>query len=392
MFARQIQIARAGVLTFLVLTGVRATDLTAHGQESPRWLTGRKLDQALAAPVGLGWPGNPLGTSLQRLSVNQRVAVFLDRRVDPQREVTLQVNRPLQEVFSYITAEHNTQHTQPDVRPRPAQRLAVSRLGDVIVIGPAASNAYLRTVVENRRQDVVKLPAPRKRNWLQTRPLNWPTGATPRDVLEKWSKQTSIRIKNLNQLPHDVWPAVNLPPLNSFEALSLILSNFDYTFRISGNGAQVALDVIKESDQRVEKLYSGGDDPQALAADISAAIPDAKIEFKGRQLAITARVEEHEWISGEREPGDSPVAGTQVHSLKVENQPIGAVIDYLAENLKFQVRWDEQAIAAAGISRDTLVSFEVVKQSLDKLLEEVLKPVGLVHKREGEIVRIFPAK
>ncbi len=375
-------------LTFVVATVWLCGSVSA--QDAPQWLTGRKLEQALALPVGLGWPDNVLGDSLKRLSENQQVAVFLDRRVDPNREVTLQVNRPLHEVFSYIAAEHNTQHAQPDVRPRPAERLAVTRLGDVIVFSPTAVNAYLRTVAENRKLDVEKLPAPRRSPWLRKKALTWPAGSTPRQILEDWAKDSSLRITNVDQLPHDIWPAADLPPMDSIEALSLVLSNFDCTFSIARAAGQLEIRPISEEDCKVQRTYSGGDDPKKLAADLSAAVPNAEIEIRGTQLFIAARVEEHEWISGARQPGDSPVAGTQVHSLKVENQPVGAVIDYLAKNLNFEVRWDERAMSNAGISRDALVTFEVVKQPLDKLLEAALAPAGLVHKREGEIVTITP--
>jgi hypothetical protein len=329
---------------------------------------------------------------MRRLAESQRVAVSLDRRVDPQRLVKLQVNAPLQEVFETIVAEHNTQHAHADVWPLPAERLAVTRLGDVIVIGPSATNALLRTIAENRRLEVAKLPSTTKTNWLRTHPLSWPVGSTPREILQAWAKTASIRVTNLNDMPHDVWAAAQLPAMNSIDALTLLLSNFDMTFRISGNGSQMQLDSIGDGDRVIEKLYSGGADPQGLANDIAAALPEAKIEMRGQQLVINARVEEHEWISGERDRTDSPVAGTQVHTLKVENQPVGELIEYLAERLKFQVRWDDQAIADAGISRDTLVSFEVVKQPLDKLLEAVLSPAGLAHQREGDIVRISPKK
>lgn len=388
-----IRLASRRVLALLaVMLCCAAGSGRALAQAPTNWLTGRALDGTLRRPVGISWPGNPLSESLARLANSQRVCVYLDRRVDPARPVTLEANRPLDELFELIAAEHNTQQSTEGVRPRPAGRLGVTRLGDVIVFAPVDASVLERTVAEIRHTEVNKLPASRKLDWLKARPLSWQAGATPEHILAKLAKDASLQITNLSGIPHDVWPAADFPPLDAVNALTLILSNFDLTFRISANGAQLTLDKIGDDDMRVEKTYGGGTDPQQLASDITANFPDARVEVRGRQLIVQARVEEHEQISGEKRPGQATVGGTEVYSLQSPETgvPVGQVIDHLATKLNLQVRWDEPAMAAAGISKDTLVTFNVAQQPVDKLLEAVLAPAGLQHKREGEIVTIRP--
>ena len=53
---------------------------------------------------------------------------------------------------------------------------------------------------------------------------------------------------------------------------------------------------------------------------------------------------------------------------------------------------DEQAIRAAGIDLQKLVSFKVVRATVDDLFKAALAPTGLKHRLQDGVIEIFPAK
>ncbi|MCD4727494.1 MAG: hypothetical protein K8R46_07530, partial [Pirellulales bacterium] len=88
------------------------------------WATGLALQKQLAEPVDIYWVNNPLRQAIGNLSQTRRVAVLIDRRVDPGRELNVSLKGvPLESAMRQIA------------RPR---GLDVSRLGDVLYLGPAA--------------------------------------------------------------------------------------------------------------------------------------------------------------------------------------------------------------------------------------------------------------
>ena len=73
-------------------------------------------------------------------------------------------------------------------------------------------------------------------------------------------------------------------------------------------------------------------------------------------------------------------------------KPLGPVLKQLANRLDFELRIDEQAIAAAGISLDQRVSVHIENATVDELLRQLLKSTRLTFHRRGRIVEIVPAE
>ena len=78
------------------------------------------------------------------------------------------------------------------------------------------------------------------------------------------------------------------------------------------------------------------------------------------------------------------------YTLRVQDQPVGAILRQLAERMNWTMEFDEASIRAAGLSLDRRVSFSVENGNQDELLEAVLAPAGLDYRREGERLVIVP--
>ena len=65
----------------------------------------------------------------------------------------------------------------------------------------------LRTVAFLRGEEIRALPAARRPALLRAEPLSWDELATPRDVIKRLADQRGLSVVNLDQVPHDLWPA-----------------------------------------------------------------------------------------------------------------------------------------------------------------------------------------
>jgi hypothetical protein len=316
-------------------------------QAAAAWLTGPALQKRLAEPIDVAWSTSPLRESLQRLSQAEQVAVFLDRRVDPGRRVDLKASRtPLRDVFEEVASR---------------QQIGFCQFGPVAYFGPSSTAARIRTLSALRTREVRRLPAAVSRPLLQARPLAWSDFATPRDILAQLARQNGLTLEGMDRVPHDLWAAADLPPLSLLERLTLVAAQFDLTFALSADGRTVTLLPIPD-DLAVE---NGPDGDAPTAKPPRPATPPKR---------------------------PAPAGENRVHTLTIEQKPVGPVLQELAKRLGFELRLDQKAIAAAGIPLDRLISVQVQKASDDELLRAVTRAAGLEFRRQGPVVEVGPAK
>ena len=356
----------------------------AEGAENP-WATAQQLSNQR---IGVTWSDTPLRSAIEGLAQAQRVAVLIDRRLDPGRSIELVLtDTPLEEAFSKIAQ---------------AVDARCCWVGPVAYFGPAPSASRLRTVIERRRLDARKLPSKARSVFFASKSLHWEDFATPRDLLQQLADQNGLRLSELGRVPHDLWAAVDLPPLPLFERLSLIAIQFDLTFRISPEGNAIAL-VPLPDDLGIVRSYPGGADPQATAKRFAALAPDARTKVVGDKVYVKGLLEDHERLAGRRSaPSLRPSADQQpaqataldrlrIDKMAVANVPVGPLLEHLAKRFQLQLDIDREAIRQAGVSLDQLVSVNVKDATVDDLFNAVVHDTKLQYSRHGTEVEIRPA-
>ncbi|MEZ6109443.1 MAG: hypothetical protein R3C99_00075 [Pirellulaceae bacterium] len=91
------------------LTAQNPPDAPAETKaERVDWKVDGKLRQQLQLPADVVWREKPLRDGLMNLAIRQQVAVFLDRRVDPDRHVNFSSqNLSLAQLLTALTAQEN---------------------------------------------------------------------------------------------------------------------------------------------------------------------------------------------------------------------------------------------------------------------------------------------
>lgn len=200
---------------------------TAGSAERTRWATGTAFQQALGQQFDILWSGNPLRQALGRLSRSTRVAILIDRRVDPGQKVDLKLDGVRLEAALAKIADQCG--------------LGVSRLGPVVYVGPAAAAKRLRAVAAALEKEVRTLPTAERQKFFRQDSLVWDDLATPRELLTELARQGGIEIGGLERVPHDLWAAADLPPLSLVDRLTLIATQFDLSLTVTAEGRGVKL-------------------------------------------------------------------------------------------------------------------------------------------------------
>ena len=194
----------------------------SHAADSEPWATGAAIGQQLAVPVSVSWTNLPLARALKSLAKAQHVAIVLDRRVDPERPITLAIDQePLGEALEKI-AGHLT--------------LGYCQFGPVAYFGPPTIAKRLRTLAALRLDELRQLPTPVTRKLLMMRSSHWEDLTEPKQLLEDLAAEAGVEILGIDKIPHDLWPAADLPPLSWIDRLTLIAAQFDLSFELDKAG------------------------------------------------------------------------------------------------------------------------------------------------------------
>jgi hypothetical protein len=330
------------------------------------------------------WADSPIREYLLNFARTQRVAVLLDRRVDPDRKLTLTVrDEPVVAVLQTIAADGN---------------LRAAVLGNVVYVGPPTSAERIRTVVELRRQEIAALGAVVSRRFAEQAPMAWQDLDSPRELLDELARQNGIEIVNLDRVPHDLWAACQLPPLSLVERLTLILHQFDLTFQTAPDGRRVALAPLP-LDIAIVRDYPGGSSAKTLAEKWHAEIPGCEFRIAGNRIYVRGLIEDHERIETLRDRGRTPTGqGSEARSVgplqqrftaDVPNRPLGPVLAHFAAQLGLELRIDQDSLQKAGVSLEQLISFRVEDATFDELFQAVLAPVGCKHTRQGDVLKVW---
>lgn len=333
----------------------------AHAEPVPL-KTGAAFKQALAAPAGIDWTAPPLRSALMNLSQAKQVAILLDRRVDPEQTVEFSSGDATLDVALQRLASR--------------LKLGVCIFDSTVYLGPESVTHRLATVAAVAHDQTASAASDVRRKLIAQPALDIPPLATPRELLEQLANNTGLAIRDLDKVPHDLWPALRFPAQTAASRASLILAGFELALEFSADGTSARVVPLPEKIT-LRRSYAGGSDPKQRAAQIEKQFPRVTISPVGNQIQVEGSYEDHELIArlvrGEKIVRTEVRGGEQRYTLNVENQPVGAVAQALGSKLKMEVKFDPGTKEKLG----ALVSFKVDNVTLEALLKKMLDPAGM---------------
>jgi hypothetical protein len=334
----------SGLATVIVVNALVSGSLV-FAQNRVNWATGAAFQRQLAEPGTILWADNPLRPAIEGLSRARKVAVLIDRRVDPGQKLNISLkDMPLESALQAIARSRG---------------LDVACLGSVVYLGPPSAAERLGVIAASLEQSLRRLPLATQRTYYRAKRLGWEDLATPRELLTDLAREGGLEIVGLEHVPHDLWAAADLPAMPLTGRLALIVVQFDLALKVTDRGRRIELVPLSETIRRSDVAGSRSTPKPATTAK---AEPPATLEQ------------------------------TRIDRISVTNKPLGPVLKQLANRLGFELRIDEKAIAVVGISLDQLVSVHLENATVDELLRQLLKPTRLTFHRRGRIVEIVPAE
>ena len=356
------------VVGALLLTAALTVGASAQGDI--QWRTEGELDQHLDRPVGLTWDDVPLRDGLWSLAAAQRVAIFLDRRIDPEQLISLKVSdERLDQVLQRIALLAGA---------------AVARVGDVMYVGPSETAGQLPTVAELQSQFARNGDSQLGANLLTRRSYRWERLTPPREILTDIAQAQKMTWSNLETvIPHDLWPEANLPPLRTTELLTLVLAGFHASYRFQKTPDGVQLEIVRIPDNlSLTKSYRYAGNHDEAITKIHGLYPEAKVESDGKQLTIIGSHEAHQAVAKLLRGGTvrrgMVTPGEKRYTLTVQQQPLGPVLKALAGQLGLEVVLPEGQEEA--LSKRT--SFSVKEADLPGLLDAIFAESTLGYRVE----------
>lgn len=337
------------IATFALLPSItQAADY--GGRTADGWREGRDFTQQLAAPLSGTWAQVPLKELTAGLARTQNVAIVLDRRVDPQQPLTLDVaDMPMAEALGKVAAE---------------RKLEIIYLGPIVYLAPAGEAAGLEAVFKSRRDELRALPASVARRWRSAKTMAWEDLTAPAELVAVLCAEGGFSVTNPDRLPHDLWAAADLPKLALVDRVSFILGQFGLTFEMLPAGKNGAL--------------------QKGAAIKLVPIPDVPNDNVAQKTKSPTKYH--------KKPA-RPAAGNKelrIERFNVSQAPLEPLLQQIASRLGLTLELDREKITASGIRLDQPVSISATGVTIDELFEKILKPLGLSAEREDKAIRIGP--
>ncbi len=353
------------------------------------WLTGANFRQELERPFSGSWSSIEFRQLLKEVMADRHISIILDRRLDPSVEVPIDVsNVSLRTGLTVIARQVNGDATVPD---------------NIVFLGPKPATKRLRTLIELRELDLqskeFSVSKPRRSELMQRQSFESEDLASPREILEAFARQGLLKISNEQIIPHDLWAGMTLPDVTIVEALSVILIQFDLTFRWIDKGT--AIELIPIPDLVVlERKHHSKQKPAEAIVQIRERFPQIEAEVWKTEISVKGLLEEHEALAafllgdGAKSPIkiDPPQPlQKQLFTLKAERVPLITLIKKLEESA-INFEYDPDELAEAGVNLDQRVQIDVKKASAKEFFKLLFDPVGLEFQIDHLTVKLKPKK
>ena len=370
-----------------VTTCLAQTESSSNPVAPTEWLTGARYRHELEQPFSGSWSSVEYRQLLRDVSADRRIAILIDRRLDPSVELPIDVTTStLRTGLISIARQADADVSFPD---------------HFVYFGPRSTTKKLRTLIELRERELqskeAAIPKPRRVELLAPHTFSSVDLETPKAVLERFSQTTGITISNLDLIPHDLWAGISLPEVSVIKAMSVVLIQFDLTFRWQDRGASIELLPIPES-VLVERKHRPKQKTAEAMTLIHEQLPRVDAQLVKSDIVVKGTVEDQEAVAsllrGERVAGPARIElpkplKEQQFSLEAAGVPISALMSKLEESA-ISFEYDRDKFQAAGIDLQKKIQIKIKKASAEEFFKLIFDPIDVAFQIDHLTVKLTP--
>jgi len=346
---------------------------------------GAKFEEALNQPLGLTWTDESLRTGLRKLSETRQISILLDRRVDPETKISIDLQRtPLRDILRQLCEQAG---------------LGLSVVGHTIYIGPTTTTRRLRTVIELQTDQLlggVNSPFKPPLALLQRRSLQWDDFDRPAHLTSRIAELFGFKIENPERVPHDLWPSGSIPNASPTEMLLLVAAQFDLSIEWHPKGTSVRFVPLPDSAS-IERSYEVKSKTPEVVSAWQVQFPSIRASVKGSKVLVSATVEEHEALAASlRAPRTTPTntqpatTGTKAvtFTFEIKSAPLLAIMQAVESKSNFVFAYDADELKAAGIDLTRRLDIKMTKASPADLFHAIFDDSQIAFAFDGNTVRL----
>ena len=196
---------------------------------------------------------------------------MLDRRVDPSTIVNLGVeNRTLEQVFRRISS---------------TAKIGVCRIEDCYYFGPVDTTIALPIAMDTLSRQAKKVARRSAVRWTAKRPVRTGPVVETKALIQAIATKHGFVVNGLEELPHDLWYSVSLPPMSAIGQLQLMLAGFDKTFEIDPLAKSITIIDFPEIES-ARRVFAVTKRP-ANAKELTAQFPNLRISYRSKAVVAT---------------------------------------------------------------------------------------------------------
>jgi len=309
----------------LIGLAVTAKPHDLYGQTAQQTvLANARFEQQLEALISTRW-NLPLKDVLNSISETQRVAIFLDRRINPAQQIQLEVlDKTISMTLQQIAIQANAQ---------------ISYIRNVIYIGPEKTTYLLATVAAIHAEQHRRNQAENTRVFAIGKSTQWNRLTQPQSIVTAIAETVNARITNIDAIPFDLWDKHTLPNLRFAMRMSIVLAGFDLTYQMN-NDHSITLTPFPNQAKYLKEFSTNVS--AANLSRIKKSFPTLQITTNNEHLVASGRWEEIaelELLLGGNNINRPKRTTTskQVYTLTVTNQSIQNVLQAIASNEKLEL-------------------------------------------------------
>jgi len=342
----------------------------------------RQALNSLGNPAIATFENRSLAECLENLSEFYKVPMWIDRRVDRSRLIS---------IVGIASKEF------PDANTTLGRIRAVAKLGgaeaglveNVIYVGPPVqfacvqfSAVRLHNELMTARKQLANGAASGAR--VESNSLNWDELTTPSELLKIIEQQWSVTVDAA--LPHDLMHAGKLPASTLATQVTLLLAGFgqqaNYKSPTEFTVSALANDSLWKSE------YSAKEIQTARYSAAKLEHPQALMQIKNGVCALSGPTAFHLKLLTVR---------AQVHrniepkfTLGEVRGPLEQIVGGLGKHLSLEVKWSESIPIA---KKQAVITFGVPKaKTPDDILRQLGQESGMSIQRQGETIIVSPGE
>lgn len=337
-----------------------------------KWLTGRDLDNSNALAITALLSDAKIRDRIVRFSRNQKIALFLDRRIDPSTLIDLSVQNATKEQFLWSVAEKC--------------KLGICRIEDFYYFGPLESAASFPAVCQQLREVTSKHRRNAKVDWSGRQIMKTAAIVEPKKLLLDLANQNQFQIENLDAIEHDIWAGFELPRTTLQIRVAVLLVGFGKTFERNEDGTIIKIIDIPEI-KTTEASIRVVENAAALAKTLRPKFPDVKLVGRGKRVVVSGPPIQIAAIQRLVVAAQKPEGGGVGPLSFTARAPRGVILATAAKHANLNLVYDKSNRNISKLLQEP-IEVSVVNADVVGLVQIALQDTNLKYELVGDEIRI----